>query len=220
MSDAPFTAFRFEVVLDLEDPVGGLTSPLCEAAFAECDGLEMTMEPKTIESGGVNNRQIHLIGPVKFAQLTLKRGMTSNLQLWTWLALTAQGTVAPASGTVTMWDTDSAPVIEFALQKCLPVRMRAPSLNAKDGLVAVEELALVYETISVTAPGAGGAGAGAAVGVAAGLSASASAGLSASASAGLSGSASAGVSGSLGALGVSAGLSASADVSVSGGIST
>jgi phage tail-like protein len=220
MTDAPFTAFRFEVVLDLEDPVGGLSSPLCEAAFAECDGLEMTMEPKTIESGGVNNRQIHLIGPVKFAQLTLKRGMTSNLQLWTWLALTAQGTVAPASGTVTMWDTDSTPVIEFALQKCLPVRMRAPSLNAKDGLVAVEELALVYETISVTTPGAGGAGAGAAVGVAAGLSASASAGLSGSASAGLSASASAGVSGSLGALGVSAGLSASADVSVSGGIST
>ncbi len=93
----------------------------------------------------MNDRQIHLIGPVKFAQLTLKRGMTSNLQLWQWLALTAQGTVAPAAGTVTMWDADATPVVEFALDGCLPVRMRAPSLNAREGLVAVEELALVYE---------------------------------------------------------------------------
>ena len=116
----------------------------------------MTMEPKTIESGGVNDRQIHLIGPVKFAQLTLKRGMTSNLQLWQWLALTARGTVAPASGTVTMWDADATPVVEFALDGCLPVRMRAPSLNAKEGLVAVEELALVYETMSVRPAGSGG----------------------------------------------------------------
>ena len=45
----PLTTFRFEVVLDLDQPVAGLKSPLCDAAFAECDGLEMTMEPKTVE---------------------------------------------------------------------------------------------------------------------------------------------------------------------------
>jgi phage tail-like protein len=211
MTVLPFTAFRFEVVLELETPVDGLTGTLCDAAFAECDGLEMTMEPKTVESGGVNNRQIHLIGPVKFAQLTLKRGMTSNLQLWQWMAMTAQGTVALASGTVTMWDSDSTPVIEFALENCLPVRMRAPSLNAREGLVAVEELALVYETMSVTPAGTDGAGGG--IGVSAGFSASASAGFSASASAGASASLS-------GEASLSAGASVSGGVSVSGGISS
>ena len=90
------------------------------------------MEPKTIESGGVNDRQIHLIGPAKFAQLTLKRGMTSNLQLWTWLALTAQGTVAPASGTVTMWDADATPVIEFALAE-LPAGPHAGTRRSTPG---------------------------------------------------------------------------------------
>jgi len=177
---APFTSFRFEVVLDLASPVDGLSSPLCDAAFAECDGLEITMEPKTIESGGVNDRQIHLIGPVKYSQLTLKRGMTSNLQLWSWFALNIQGTVTPASGTVTMWDTDSTPVIEFTLEGCLPVRMRAPSLNARDGLVAVEELALVYEKLTVGPAGADGFGA--SLGVSAGLSAGVSIGASAGAS--------------------------------------
>jgi phage tail-like protein len=188
----PFTAFRFEVLLELHDPVDGFTDPLCDAAFAECDGLEMTMEPVTVESGGVNDRQVHLVGPVKFAQLTLKRGMTSNLQLWNWMALMAQGQAVPAAGTVTLWDSDATPVIEFALQGCLPVRMRAPALNAKDGLVAIEELALVYETMSVTLAGSGGFGVGAGAGVAAGLTASASAGFSAGASAGFSAGASLG----------------------------
>jgi len=186
MTVVPFTTFRFEVVLDLENPVGGLTNPLCDAAFAECDGLEMTMEPKTVESGGVNNRQIHLIGPAKFAQLTLKRGMTSNVQLWQWLALTARGTVAPASGTVTMWDADATPVIEFTLGRCLPVRMRGPSLNAREGLVAVEELALVYESLSVTALGTDGAGASATAGTGVSGGPSVSGGLSAGGSAGAS----------------------------------
>lgn len=192
MTVPPFTAFRFEVLLELHDPVDGFTDPLCDAAFAECDGLEMTMEPVTIQSGGVNDRQVHLIGPVKFAQLTLKRGMTSNLQLWNWMALMAQGQAVPAAGTVTLWDSDATPVIEFALQGCLPVRMRAPALNAKDGLVAIEELALVYETMAVTLAGSGGFGVGAGAGVAAGLTASASAGFSAGASAGFSAGASLG----------------------------
>jgi phage tail-like protein len=188
----PFTAFRFEVLLELHDPVDGFTDPLCDAAFAECDGLEMTMEPVTVESGGVNDRQVHLVGPVKFAQLTLKRGMTSNLQLWNWMALMAQGQSVPAAGTITMWDSDGTPVIEFALENCLPVRMRAPALRASDGAVAIEELALVYETMSVTLAGSGGFGVGAGAGVAAGLTASASAGFSAGASAGFSAGASLG----------------------------
>ena len=37
---------------------------VCNAAFSECDGLEMTMEVKTIKEGG-NNAQLHrLAGPL------------------------------------------------------------------------------------------------------------------------------------------------------------
>ena len=35
---------------------------VCNAAFAECDGLEMTMEVKTIREGG-NNAQLHPRSP-------------------------------------------------------------------------------------------------------------------------------------------------------------
>ena len=200
VTDAPWTTFRFEVVLDLDEPTPGLDSPLCDAAFAECDGLEITMAPKVVESGGVNDRQIHLIGPVTNGQLTLKRGMTNNLQLWNWFAQgTVPGSVLTAHGEITLWAADGTPSIQWTVTGCLPVKMRAPALNAQTGLVAVEELTLVYEQLLVGAPGSG---AGISIGFSAGISAGASANFSAGVTAGGS---------------VSAGLSAGASVSVGGG---
>jgi phage tail-like protein len=190
----PFTAFRFEVVLDLDQATAGLDSPLCDAAFAECDGLEMTMEPKIVESASVTNRQQRLIGPMKYGQITLKRGMTSNLQLWQWFAQTRPGSVLTAHGQITMWDTDGTPAIQFTLQGCLPVKMRAPALNAREGLIAVEELGLVCEQFSVGPPGDSGLALGVGITAGAGLSASASLSVGASASGGLSLSGSAGFS--------------------------
>ncbi|MFE9690610.1 phage tail protein [Micromonospora sp. NPDC005806] len=177
--DQPFVAFRFEVVLDLDEPTAGLASPLCEAAFAECDGLELTMQVKTLEVGGVNDRQVHLIGPVTAGQLTLKRGMTTNLQLWDWFARgTRPGSVLTAHGQIVVWAADGTPGLEFTLTGCLPVRMRAPGLNAAGaGGVAIEELALVYEKLEV---GAAGASLGLSVGIGASVSLSAGIGLSGS----------------------------------------
>src|SRR5512136_260794 len=76
----PFTAFKFAV----EIKVDGISDQMCSAAFAECDGLEMTMEVKTLREGGNNGEQIRLAGPVSYGQLTLKRGMTANFDLWEW----------------------------------------------------------------------------------------------------------------------------------------
>ncbi|MFL5624904.1 MAG: phage tail protein [Ktedonobacteraceae bacterium] len=187
--DPPYTAFRFEVVLNLDDPPPGVTNPACHAAFAECDGLEMSIEPKTIRSGGDNRRQQHFIGPTSYSQLTLKRGMTANLDLWNWfLATTQTGRVSTAQGQVTLWDADGTPRITFVLEDCLPVKMRAPALNAKDGQVAIEEMQLVYASLVVKP-------AGSSLNVSIGFGASATAGFSASASLSVSGGP--GLSGSL-----------------------
>ena len=76
----PFTAFNFAVEINR----GEDGAPLVNAAFSECDGLEMSMDVKTIREGGANDRQIRLNGPVNYGQLTLKRGMTESFDLWKW----------------------------------------------------------------------------------------------------------------------------------------
>jgi phage tail-like protein len=195
MTVVPFTTFRFEVVLDLDQPTPGLDSPLCDAAFAECEGLEMSMEPKTVESASVTNVQQHLIGKTKYGQVTLKRGMTSNLQLWQWFSQgTRPGSVLTAHGRITIWDSTGNPALQVNLAGCLPVRMRAPALNAASGLVAVEELSLVCAQMSMGLPGQGGLGVSASFGIGAGASVGASASVGFDANASLSASASAGAS--------------------------
>ena len=96
--DPPFTAFKFEVVLNLHEPIAGITNPLCNAAFSECDGLEMTMEPKTVREGGNNTQQFHLVGPVSYGTLSLKRGMTSTIDLWKWFTQSVSGDTRSARG--------------------------------------------------------------------------------------------------------------------------
>lgn len=181
--DPPYTAFRFEVALHFTTPLPGVTDPVCNAAFAECDGLEMTIEPKAIREGGSNQEHHHLMGPTSYGQLTLKRGMTDNLDLWNWFIAAGQtGRDSSASGQITLWDASGIPRVTFVLTKCLPVKMRGPSLNAKDGQIAIEEMQLVYSSMTARPAGASGAGANLSLGFSVGASASFNAGISASAS--------------------------------------
>jgi phage tail-like protein len=142
----PFTAFNFRV----EIRVDGVAMQICDAAFSECDGLEMTMDVKTIREGGNNGKQIRLTGPLNFGQCILKRGMTATFDLWQWfnLMLTHPDTRADAEVVVLAADghTERA---RFVLSRCVPVKLKAPPLNAKDGMVAIEEFQLSYESLTL-----------------------------------------------------------------------
>jgi len=145
----PFTAFNFTVEIHVPDLV-----PLaCRAAFAECDGLEMTVEVKTIREGGNNGRQIRLTGPCAFGQVTLKRGMTASFDLWDWMEATLAKPSLRADAEVVLFAADGVTErARFVLSRCLPLKLKAPPLNAKDGAIAIEEFQMAYESLSVKRP--------------------------------------------------------------------
>ena len=139
----PFTAFNFSVEINLADG-----SNICNASFSECDGLEMSMEIKTIREGGNNGRQIRLTGPISFGQLTLKRGMTANFDIWEWFNRMLINPYLRADADVVMFADDGVTErVRYKLSRCVPVKLKAPALNAKDGIVAIEELQLAYESL-------------------------------------------------------------------------
>jgi phage tail-like protein len=145
----PFTAFNFAVEINKGDD----SAALCSASFSECDGLEMTMEVKTIREGGNNGRQIRLNGPFAFGQLTLKRGMTSNFDLWNWFNESLENPWLRAKAEVVIFSADhAAESARFVASRCVPVKLKAPTLNAKDGQIAIEELQLAYESIRLQPP--------------------------------------------------------------------
>lgn len=142
----PFTTFNFVVLIEVK----GVAKQICAASFSDCDGLEMTLEPKTIREGGRNYGPVHLAGGVSYGQLTLKRGMTDNLDLWKWFDKLVENGQSGyrAAATVVVKASDHSDETVFQLTGCLPVKLKAPALNAKEGLVAIEEMQIVYESLS------------------------------------------------------------------------
>ena len=148
----PFTAFNFSV----EIYVPAMSRTLCQVSFSEIDGLDMTMDVKTVREGGNNQAQIRLVGAVSYGQVTMKRGVTSNFDLWNWFTAIQQAPAAKVrdelrahAEIVVMAPDRRTKRVSFVLERCLPVKVKAPGLNAKDGGVAIEEMQLTYESMTV-----------------------------------------------------------------------
>ncbi len=151
MSTGPFVPFNFQISLTGSNLPGGLgPGPLCDAAFSEMAGLEATMTPRAIKEGGRNFGMVQRPGPVAFGTMTLKRGVTSAQDLWTWFDLVAHrerfgrllnGRVDIYSG------TDVA--LSWTLVNVLPIKFKSPDLSAVSTQVAIEELQVAYEQLSL-----------------------------------------------------------------------
>jgi phage tail-like protein len=133
------------------------------ACFSECSGLGMTIKKETLMEGGVNDQQRIILGQTEFTDVTLKRGLTSDLVFWTWISkLLAQR----SSGTAISQHRRNVNILTFnqagetmqcwTLIGAVPLSWKAPSLTADSSSVAIEELTLAYEGLKVVAKSGGG----------------------------------------------------------------
>ena len=152
----PVHVFRFQV--DFKEQMLGNDSEgekvsLCSGAFSECSGLEATMEPKTIKEGGRNWGVIQRSGKTNFATLVLKRGMTTTRDLWTWYEFVGTGKYAHRmNAIITVFDTPGKAVLAWKLSNAMPIKFKAADLNAKGTDVAIEELHMAHEGLSLLKP--------------------------------------------------------------------
>lgn len=145
----PINNFNFAI----EIKVDGVAPRVCDAAFSECDGLEMNLEVKTLREGGNNTRQYRLNGPVAYGNLSLKRGVTATFDLWDWFQGVTADPKLRADAQVVVYAADGRTVtMSFKLTRCVPIKLKAPALNAVSGNIAVEELQLAYETLTLEKP--------------------------------------------------------------------
>lgn len=152
---APLHVFNFHVSFKrdgLLTPASGDVS-LCSGAFAECTGLEATMEPKVIKAGGSNYGPVQRAGRVTFATVVLKRGMTTTRDLWQWFQLVAGGAYAYRLAVeIQMRNAAGDAVLTWHLARALPVKFKAADLNARGSEVGIEELHLAHEGLTLAAP--------------------------------------------------------------------
>lgn len=139
---------------EMEDPLIGFKYSLdiggkVTGYFTECSGLNLEYEP--VELKVVNEKGVPLIiqqpGRIKYSDITLKRGITSNLDIWNWRQEIEEGKVdsARVSGTVKMHAEDGTPIAMWHFERGWPSKVTGPQVKADSNEYGVEELTIVHE---------------------------------------------------------------------------
>lgn len=117
--------------------------------FSECTGLELGLDVEEYKEGGNNGTVLRFPTRAKWTNIKLKRGMALSDDLWLWHYGFVQGTVSRRDGVVTLLDEQQNPVKVWKFKRGLPVRWTGPSLNAMQSQVAVEELEIAHEGLTL-----------------------------------------------------------------------
>jgi phage tail-like protein len=147
--------FRFHIDFTEQplDGSAGATVNVCSGAFAECTGLEATMEPKSIDEGGRNYGSVQRVGRVMFATVILKRGITTSSDLWSWFSLVNSGSFNHRrNAIITVFDSTGKGTFAWKLVRALPIKFKAADLNATNNEIGIEELHLVHEGLLSATP--------------------------------------------------------------------
>jgi phage tail-like protein len=145
----PLHVFRFRVAVTADSLTNGPQGNSTEMAFAECTGLEATMEPKVIKEGGRNYGAAQRPGGVTFATVVLKRGVSTDRSMWQIFNQTGCGKYAPRwQVKISLLDGNLQPLMAWQLAHAMPVKFKFADLNAKGMEVGIEELHFVHEGLS------------------------------------------------------------------------
>lgn len=126
-----------------------LTAILDSAAggFSECSGLDLTLQPEEYKEGGNNGGTLKFPSRASWANLTLKRGVTDNSDLWDWHIGFVEGSGKRRDGVIVLLDAARAPVQAWYFRRGLPVKYSGPSMQASQNGVAIESIEIAHEGI-------------------------------------------------------------------------
>jgi phage tail-like protein len=134
----PFRAYNFLVEID------GIT----RAGFRECSGLDTTQESIDYREGGEGLHVRKLPGLVKYSNISLKRGITDDGELWEWRKKAIEGRVERKNGSIILLDDSGSEKIRWNFVEGWPSKWSGPTFNATGNEVAIESLEIAHEGVA------------------------------------------------------------------------
>jgi phage tail-like protein len=137
----PIVGFHFSV--DIQGKVTGF--------FTECSGLGS--EHEVIEHKVVTEKGQEVVmkipGRLKWENITLKRGITSAMDIWDWRKEVEDGSVDSArrDGSIVMFDQTLKEVARWNFERGWPVKVTGPQPKADSNEIGIEELVISHEYI-------------------------------------------------------------------------
>jgi phage tail-like protein len=133
----PLRGFRFKVQID------GIT----KAGFREASGLDAANDAVDYRDGDDPTHLRKLLGLQKFSNVTLKRGITSDQDLWKWRTAIMDGKIKEnrKNGQILLLDDEGKEAAEWTFTDGWPTKWTGPTFNATANEVAIDTLEITHE---------------------------------------------------------------------------
>ena len=135
----PYRAFNFRVEID------GITV----ADFSEVSGIGVeinVIEYRTLDDMSSSRK---IPGRTRHLPIVLKRGLTANRELWSWIRSAIDGNVQRRNASVVLLDEDGTEVFRVNVVHAWPSAWRLSAFDASSSEVVIEELVVEHEGLDV-----------------------------------------------------------------------
>jgi phage tail-like protein len=133
----PLRGFKFRVQID------GIT----KAGFREASGLDAGTDAVDYRDGNDPDHVRKLAGLQKYSNITLKRGITNDQDIWKWRTQVMDGKIKDArkNGQIILLDDEGKEAAEWTFTDGWPTKWSGPTLNATANEVAIDTLEIAHE---------------------------------------------------------------------------
>ena len=123
---------------------------IASSFFKEATGFDSESAVVEYREGGdklTSSRK--LPGRVTFSNVTLKRGLTTSLDLWNWRQTVVDGNVERRDVAITLLDDGGQPLLRLRLREAWPAKWELSELDASKNEIAIESLELAHEGLEL-----------------------------------------------------------------------
>ncbi len=136
----PIPKFYFQVKWDTE-----------VMSFQEVSGLDIEAQPIEYRHGDSQVfSTIKMPGMLQTSNVTMKKGVfKSDNKFWDWFNQIKMNTITRVPVTISLLDETGAPTMIWSLTNAWPTKITCTDLNAEGNEVAVEEIEIVHEGLTI-----------------------------------------------------------------------
>ncbi|MBU2113880.1 MAG: phage tail protein [Gammaproteobacteria bacterium] len=117
------------------------------AGFTEVSGINMESDIVEYREGADTATVRKMPGLRKYGNITLKRGYTTNTELWDWRKTVIDGATERKSGTIILLNESREPVLRWEFSQAWVSKYDGPALNATANEAAIEAIEIAVEDV-------------------------------------------------------------------------
>lgn len=121
------------------------------AGFTEVSGINMESDIVEYREGSDTATVRKLAGMRKYGNITLKRGFTTNNELWEWRKTVIDGLTERKSGAIIVLNEAREPTLRVEFSQAWVSKYEGPALNATANEAAIESIEIAVEDVRMVA---------------------------------------------------------------------